>query len=174
MKRISKALVALIGLALSAGAQKGVFSVSAGPTLGLPLNKNFKQYFTNGVGAGARFHYNVTENSVAFLNVAHLFIGTQATNSNSLNLSSLKAGYKLYIRGTNVFVAADGGWYKYSGKNLRSNASFGFGGGLGYTIPVGKNNIDIDPSFERFTSPLNSDWLNIHIGYRINLQKTNE
>lgn len=153
-------------------AQKGTFSASAGPTYGLPLSNIFKRYFHNGVGGDLRLLYNTTNHSAAFVNLSRLYIGSKQVDGGSLQLNAAKFGYTTYFNKTHIFILAHTGLYSLSAKTFDSRYRIGFGGGMGYTIPIGKqSNIDIQSTFDNFISPAQGKWLNFHAGYRINLNK---
>lgn len=172
-KKLMLFIAVLLLIQISSRAQRGSFSLSFGPSAGFAIIKaqNFKVQYKPGFGAGVNAFYNTTAKSSVTLKVNYLSIASKLSNVSSLGWSSIKLGYKSYFNNSKIFLFGDGGINIFSGKNINSNSSFGLGSGLGYSILVGKNgNIDVVPSFDILLgNPINSTWLNFHVGYRLKI-----
>jgi hypothetical protein len=173
-KKLIVFIAVLLLLQISSKAQKGSFSLSLGPSTGFAIinAQNFKVQYKPGFGAGISALYNTTAKSSVTLKVNYLSMASKLSNLSSLGWTCIKLGYKSYFNNSKMFVFGDGGINIFSGKNIHSNSSFGLGSGLGYSIPIGKNgNIDVVPSFDILLgNPINSTWLNFHVGYRLKIK----
>ena len=161
-------------LIITGKAQKGVFSIEAGPSAGFAIIKSqyFNTIYKPGFGGGIGALYNTTTKSAITFKFNYLSMAGKMVNTGSLNLTAVKVGYKTYFNNSTAFVFADGGVNIFSSNNGNASTSPGAGGGLGYSIAAGKkNHIDIAASFDAlFGTPIHSEWLNIHVGYRINIK----
>lgn len=161
-------------LQLSSKAQKGTISLSLGPSSGFAVidAQNFKSQYKLGLGAGISTLYGTTNNSSITLKINYLKMASKLNNQSSLGWTSINLGYKSYFNHSKIFLFGDGGMNIISSrKNVSANSTFGLGSGIGYSIPVGKNgNIDFMPSFNLLiNNPINSNWANLHLGYRLKI-----
>jgi hypothetical protein len=174
LKKLIVSIAVLLLLQISIQAQKGSFSLSLGSSTGFAIinAQNYKAQYKPGFGAGMSTLYNTTSKSSVTLKINYLSIASKLNNLPSLGWTSIKLGYKSYFNNSQIFGFGDGGINIFSGRNFNSNSSFGLGSGVGYSIPVGKNgNIDVVPSFDILLgNPINSTWLNFHLGYRLNIK----
>ena len=174
---MKKELIATIALLLlrqiSSKAQKGSFSLSFGPSTGVAIinAQNFKTQYKPGFGAGISTLYGTTNKSFVTLKINYLSMSSKLNNLPSLGWTSINLGYKSYFNNSKIFVFGDGGINILSHNNISSNTSIGLGAGIGYSIPIGKNgNIDVAPSFNLLiNNPINSNWVNFHLGYRLKI-----
>lgn len=155
-------------------AQKGAFSIEAGPSAGFAIIKaeNFNSFYKPGFGAGIGALYNTSANGGIFFKVNYLTMCSKVAGIGSLALTTFRGGYQSYFNNSKAFVFADAGLSTFSSGNSSSSTSATAGGGLGYSIAAGKNsNIDLTASYDAlFGSPIHSEWLNIHMGYRIRIK----
>jgi Outer membrane protein beta-barrel domain len=166
-KFIALILITIPLFSYTSNAQKGTASMSVGPSIGFPLN--FSSGYKIGFGGGLRAYYGLTRQGSVMANVNFISFPSKFSRG-SVNLTSLKLGYKTLFNAKNLFLYGDAGAVVKSGDATQSGADFGFGGGIGYSIPTGKNGfIDISPSANFVIQKVvNRMWLDLHFAYRFN------
>jgi hypothetical protein len=173
-KELIISIVILSILQISSKAQKGSISLSLGPSSGFAVinAQNFKNQYNPGFGAGISVLYGTTINSSITLKINYLSMASKLNNLSSLSWKSLNLGYKSYFNNSKIFLFGEGGVNILSSKGVSSNATFGLGSGLGYSIPVGKfGKINFLPSFNvLINNPINSRWVNFHLSYTLKIK----
>lgn len=153
-------------------AQKKLFSLGAGPTVGLPFNKNFK----TPLGASIIAKYGMSK--LGSLTGDITYLNTKSVNFStpfSVSVINIKLGYSSYVNtSSNLFVQADAGLsiYKYS-KSVDNKINFMVGLGLGYSFPL-KNNtfIDLKPTINFVSNDLTISriWGIVNLAYRFTIK----
>ncbi len=172
MKKILSGSLILTLCTIQAMGQKGIFSIGAGPVIGVPVsNSNFSYYYKKAIGPTIVANYGVTKLGSITTTVSYFFIGAKNQPVSNTSLTMIKAGYKTNFLNSGFFASGDAGLAKYGSAG---SSNFVIGAAAGYSFKISKASyIDLFPAYNLIVgTPNNNMWLTANVLFRFNLKKT--
>lgn len=171
-KTISILFVVLFAFAINAQSK---MSVGVGGNLALPMG-SFGDAANMGFGGGAKFEYTLQSNLHLTASAQYLMFGAKDDIVGvEWSIIPILAGAKYYF-GQNFYSMAEVGMNLYNTKatiNLpffgkttveASGSDFGFAGGVGYELPMGKNALDLSVKYQSYASSTTA--INVGVAYK--------
>lgn len=167
----AKIIITLLLFSSAAKAQKNIFSISAGPTVGIGVNRKFSMP----VGASFKAMYGTGKLGSVISEITILSLKPKATTIGAAKTSLFiaKLNYRTYVNPiTHFFVQADAGIAHYTFSNNINKYTKFFGGfGAGYAFVLNsKSSIDLltNINYSQNVS-ISRIWPLANLSYRINL-----
>ena len=174
MKKLFSVLFVVLFAFTFANAQSKM-AVSVGGNLAFPMG-SFGDVANMGFGGGAKFEYALQSNLHLTASVQYLmFAKKDDIVGVEWSIIPVLAGAKYYF-GNNFYTMAEVGMNFWNTKATitfpiigkitveESGSDFGFAGGAGYELPMGKNSLDLSVKFQSYASETTA--INLGVAYK--------